>query len=80
MHTGAKGCIISVHGGRDLTLEDTETAANLIGGISNPNATIIWGALPYNHLESQTDVMAIFSGLNPYGEKEMKRVKETTDQ
>ena len=65
--TGAKGCIIPVHGGMDLTLEDAETAANLIGGICDPTATVVWGARADRRLNGQLDIMAIFSGLNPYG-------------
>ena len=70
--TGAKGCIISVRGGMDLTLEDAETAANLIGAICNPTATVVWGARADRRLDGQLDIMAIFSGLNPYEEKGAK--------
>jgi cell division protein FtsZ len=60
---GARGCLISVHGGADLTLNDAEEATRCLGTMCDPDALVIWGARAFNRLEGRLDVMALFTGI-----------------
>ena len=42
---GAKGCVINISGGRDMTLEDMTTASEVIYDVVDPEANIIVGAV-----------------------------------
>ncbi|MCX5955289.1 MAG: cell division protein FtsZ, partial [Cyanobacteria bacterium] len=48
---GAKGCVINISGGRDMTLEDMTTASEVIYDVVDPDANIIVGAVVDDSLE-----------------------------
>ena len=66
---GAKGCVINISGGRDMTLEDMTTASEAIYDVVDPEANIIVGAVVDEALEGEIHVTVIatgFEGGNQY--------------
>ncbi len=66
---GAKGCVINITGGRDMTLEDMTSASEVIYDVVDPEANIIVGAVIDEALEGEVQVTVIatgFDGNQPY--------------
>ncbi|CAI8241371.1 MAG: Cell division protein FtsZ [Prochlorococcus marinus str. MIT 9313] len=66
---GAKGCVINISGGRDMTLEDMTSASEVIYDVVDPEANIIVGAVVDEKLEGEVHVTVIatgFEGNQPY--------------
>ena len=66
---GAKGCVINISGGRDMTLEDMTSASEVIYDVVDPEANIIVGAVVDEKLEGEIHVTVIatgFEGNQPY--------------
>jgi cell division protein FtsZ len=64
---GAKGCIINISGGRDMTLEDMTTASEVIYDVVDPDANIIVGAVVDEQLEGEIHVTVIATGFESGG-------------
>ena len=71
---GATGVLINVTGSPELTLEDVETAANIVMEAANPEANIIFGATYSNDFEDEMQVTVIATGFEkkPEDEKDEK--------
>ncbi len=66
---GAKGCVINISGGRDMTLEDMTSASEVIYDVVDKEANIIVGAVVDEKLEGEIQVTVIatgFEGNQPY--------------
>ncbi len=66
---GAKGCVINISGGKDMTLEDMTTASEVIYDVVDPDANIIVGAVVDEKLEGEIHVTVIATGFeiaSPY--------------
>lgn len=64
---GAKGVLIHITGGPDLTLGEANTIGELLTERVDPKATVIWGARIDPSFEDMVQVIAIFTGVNsPY--------------
>ena len=61
---GAKGCIINVTGGRDMTLDDLMEASEVITTMVDPSANIIVGAVQDDSIEGETIVTIIATGFD----------------
>jgi cell division protein FtsZ len=61
---GAKGCVINISGGRDMTLEDMTTASEVIYDVVDPEANIIVGAVVDEQLEGEIHVTVIATGFD----------------
>jgi len=61
---GAKGCVINISGGRDMTLEDMTTASEVIYDVVGPEANIIVGAVVDEALEGEIHVTVIATGFD----------------
>ncbi|MFQ6012330.1 MAG: cell division protein FtsZ [Thermoplasmata archaeon] len=57
------GALIRVVGGSDLTVEEAERAAELIGERTNPMARIIWGCSVDPELEKEVRVLVVLTGV-----------------
>ena len=72
---GAKGCVINISGGKDMTLEDMTTASEVIYDVVDPEANIIVGAVVDDKLEGEIHVTVIATGFEsgaPYrGERQV---------
>ncbi|MCP9774085.1 cell division protein FtsZ [Cyanobium sp. HWJ4-Hawea] len=60
---GAKGCVINISGGKDMTLEDMTTASEVIYEVVDPDANIIVGAVVDEKLEGEIHVTVIATGF-----------------
>ncbi len=66
---GAKGCVVNITGGKDMTLEDMTSASEVIYDVVDKEANIIVGAVIDEALEGEVQVTVIatgFEGNQPY--------------
>ena len=64
---GARGCVINISGGKDMTLEDMTTASEVIYDVVDPEANIIVGAVVDERLEGEIHVTVIATGFEGGG-------------
>jgi cell division protein FtsZ len=64
---GARGCVINISGGKDMTLEDMTTASEVIYDMVDPDANIIVGAVVDESLEGEIHVTVIATGFEGSG-------------
>ncbi len=84
--TGAKGALINVVGGEDLTLTEAEQVVQVVSERLDPRANIIWGAQIEDNLKGLLRVMLVITGVKskqimgaeemPYPEKETSLSRE----
>jgi cell division protein FtsZ len=67
---GAKGVIINVTGGEDLTLFDIDEACNRIGEEVAPDANIIFGSAVDNNMTGRMRVSVVATGIDAEKEEE----------
>jgi len=60
---GAKGCVVNISGGKDMTLEDMTSASEVIYNVVDPEANIIVGAVIDEALEGEVQVTVIATGF-----------------
>ena len=60
---GARGVLINISGSEDMTLEDVESAANLVQEAAHPDANIIFGASFDPELQDEIRVTVIATGF-----------------
>ncbi len=60
---GATGVLVNVTGSSELTLDDVETAANIVQEAANPEANIIFGATSSDGFEDEMRVTVIATGF-----------------
>jgi len=63
---GAKGCVINITGGKDMTLEDMTSASEVIYDVVDPEANIIVGAVVDEELEGEIQVTVIATGFDSH--------------
>ncbi|MEB3266851.1 MAG: cell division protein FtsZ [Cyanobacteriota bacterium] len=61
---GARGCVINISGGKDMTLEDMTTASEVIYDVVDPDANIIVGAVVDEKIEGEIHVTVIATGFD----------------
>lgn len=63
----AKGCVIRIIGGNDMTLKETEQAASEISKRIDRNAKIIWGASIDRNMDNKIRALVLLTGIkSPY--------------
>lgn len=62
-YTGAKGCLIHITGGPDLTLGEANEIGERLTEAIDPSATVIWGARIIPEYEGKIEVIAIMTGV-----------------
>jgi cell division protein FtsZ len=72
---GARGCVINISGGKDMTLEDMTTASEVIYDMVDPDANIIVGAVVDDSLEGEIHVTVIATGFESGGSYRPERSK-----
>ena len=60
---GATGVLVNVTGSAEMTLDDVETAANIVQENANPDANIIFGATCSDELKDEMRVTVIATGF-----------------
>jgi len=61
--THARGCLVRVVGGPDLSVSEAEKAVEIIGTKINPQARIIWGCSVEPDLERTVHVLLVITGV-----------------
>ena len=61
---GAKGCVINITGGKDMTLEDMTSASEAIYEVVDQEANIIVGAVVDESMEGEIQVTVIATGFD----------------
>lgn len=61
--TAARGALIRVQGGPDMSLGEAEKAAEMIGERINPRARIIWGCSVEPELKGKVRIMVVITGV-----------------
>jgi cell division protein FtsZ len=60
----AKGALIRVQGGPDMTVGEAERAAELISSKLSPRARIIWGCSVEPEMEGKVSILVVITGVN----------------
>ncbi|MGQ0797533.1 MAG: cell division protein FtsZ [Methanobacteriota archaeon] len=61
--THARGALVRVVGGPDLTVSEAERAAEIVGEKINPQSRIIWGCSVEDSLENTVRVLLVITGV-----------------
>jgi cell division protein FtsZ len=61
---GAKGILLNVTGGPDLTLYEVTEAANLVSESADPDAQIIFGTVIDEHMKGEVKITVIATGFS----------------
>ncbi len=80
-YKGAKGALIHISGGPDLTLAEVNQIGELATQSLDPDAVVIWGAKVDESLTGKLRVMTIITGVSsPYllGPEEINTLSKTT--
>jgi cell division protein FtsZ len=78
-YRGAKGALVHITGGSDLTMKETTDIVDLLTYEVDPKARVIWGARISDDYNGKAKVMAIMTGVEPkwifggmpYGSRDM---------
>ncbi|MFH0816391.1 MAG: cell division protein FtsZ [Methanobacteriota archaeon] len=62
--SGAKGVVVNVTGGPDMTIEQAQEAVTLVQSRIGPQARIIWGTVVDQTIERRIQVMIVVTGVN----------------
>jgi len=62
---GAKGALINITGGPDMTLKDARIVMETVSSKLDPSARLIWGARIDRDMQNLVRVMLIVTGLKP---------------
>lgn len=60
---GARGVLFNITGGSDLSLFEVNEAAEMIRGMTDPNANIIFGAVVDPHLDDEVHITVVATGF-----------------
>lgn len=66
---GAHGVLINITGGKDMTLHEVSTASQLIHGLADPDANIIFGTVIDESLKETVKVTVIATGFDESPDK-----------
>ncbi|MBC7115279.1 MAG: cell division protein FtsZ [Archaeoglobi archaeon] len=85
-YRGARGSLIHITGGPDLTLKEAEEIAEALTYELDPHANVIWGARIREDYEGRVRVLAIMTGvqsaqiLGPDRKSEVQTISEATSR
>ncbi|MHB8053952.1 MAG: cell division protein FtsZ [Candidatus Aminicenantales bacterium] len=75
---GARGILINITGGKDLTLHEVQKAAQLIHKLAHPDANIIFGAIIDPTMKEMVKVTVIATGFEPGRYKDISATAEAS--
>ena len=73
---GARGVLINVTGGTDLGLYEVHEASEIVAGLADPDAHIIFGAVIDENLQDQVRVTVIATGFKQRQEGYQQALQE----
>lgn len=65
---GAKGALINVSGGKDITIKECQEIVERVSGVLDPNAKIIWGAVVDKELGETVKTLIVVTGVKSLSE------------
>jgi cell division protein FtsZ len=74
---GARSILLSITGGRDLSLFEVNDAAKAVAEAAHPDANIIFGAMVDEKIQNEVWVTVVATG---YGERPMRRSAPSADR
>lgn len=74
---GAKGVLINITGGANLTLQEVDTASQVISDAADPDATIIFGATIDEEMDGDLKITVIATGFDEYQQRSLSQIKES---
>ncbi len=77
---GARGLLINITGGENLTLHEVNDASTLIQEEADEDANIIFGAVIDPKMEDEIRITVIATGFGAYEEKRIIELKKTISQ
>ncbi len=77
---GARGLLINITGGENLTLHEVNDASTLIQEAADEDANIIFGAVIDPKMEDEIRITVIATGFGAYEEKRIIELKNTISQ
>jgi len=72
---GAKGCLVNITGGRDLTLDDVNSVGEVISNVVDDDANIIVGQAVNEAMEGEIQVTVIATGFETNQPLNQQRIK-----
>ena len=75
---GAKGVLINITGGRDMTLHEVSEAATIVQKAAAEDSEIIFGTVIDDHMEGNVKITVIATGF-PHDEPELQPAEEYFD-
>tara|TARA_B100000989_G_scaffold296191_1_gene278874 strand:- start:49 stop:1203 length:1155 start_codon:yes stop_codon:yes gene_type:complete len=72
---GAKGCLVNITGGRDLTLDDVNSVGEVISNVVDDDANIIVGQAVNEAMEGEIQVTVIATGFETNQPSNQQRIK-----
>jgi len=72
---GAKGCLVNITGGRDLTLDDVNSVGEVISDVVDQDANIIVGQAVNESMEGEIQVTVIATGFETNQPLNQQRIK-----
>jgi cell division protein FtsZ len=76
---GARGVLINITGGKDLTLHEVSKASQLVHKLAHPEANIIFGTVVDQSMKDQVKVTVIATGFDRGAEKAVEELDEVVN-
>lgn len=77
---GARGVLINITGGHDMTLFEVDEAANRIRDEVDPDANIIFGSTFHDNMEGRMRVSVVATGIEQSGSKHGRHHSSSTNE
>src|SRR5215475_3858852 len=74
---GAKGVLVNITGGLDLTLHEVDEAMNVIHDSADPDANIIFGTVPDDDLQNEMKITVIATGFEKSKAEKVQPLRPT---
>ncbi|MEW6494719.1 MAG: cell division protein FtsZ [Cyanobacteriota bacterium] len=74
---GARGVVLNITGGSDLTLHEVNAAAETVYEVVDPNANIIFGAVIDDKMQGEIRITVIATGFTGEAQSAPSAIKET---
>lgn len=77
---GARGVLVNITGGADLTLREVDEAMNVIHDAADPDANIIFGTVPDDKLQNEMKITVIATGFEQPRVEKVQPLRPTAIQ
>lgn len=74
---GARGVLVNITGGMDLTLREVDEAMNVIHDAADPDANIIFGTVADERLQNEMKITVIATGFDQHKAEKVQPIRPT---